>query len=188
MLSRRSWRPIEGEGVIELPSARSRLNDGPREPEKLRGRIEPGGIDVSFVDIEMDVMTFGRDQIDHSAPLRELIHVANGEDRSAAHCREDPAQIPALRGTDEEEFTTNRLLQPPQPPDYDDPSLRSLALHHVIQRRTKRILADDADDKGRGRIRTARCGPANVGRELVDEGRLQLILRGASVTARLYEP
>src|SRR6266446_10545920 len=131
---------------LSLASARSRLNDDPRQPEKLRGRLEPGAIDGSFVDVEADVMLLGGDQIDHSAQLRELIHVGNGEDRSAVYCREDLVQIPALRGTDEKDFAAKRLLQPSQSPDGDGPSLHSLALDHVIQRRTKWILADDADD------------------------------------------
>src|SRR5258706_11248726 len=160
-----------------MPPVFMRFIDDPRQMEKLRRCSQPGPFDGRFVDVESDVIVLGGDQADHPALLRELIDVADCEHRSPAQYGEDPPQIPPLRGTDEDNVALEYFFDPAQRFDADRSPLHGLISYHLGKKGPERILADHADHKRSGGVSANRSRPSNVGRELVDEGRLDLVLR-----------
>src|SRR5207249_5788644 len=102
------------------------------------------------VDLEADpVIADG--EIDDAAQAGEAIHVAHGEDRGALEALQQPADLPAERGADEQHLGRSEILRSPEATDGDRAAVDRLVLERRFEGVAEGSGAEDADDQGRAR-------------------------------------
>src|SRR6266446_1395489 len=118
-----------------------------RDLEQFRTQSQPSMLHSSEVDLKADSLSL-QDKLDHAATLREQRHVTNGQDGLFVQGFDDFVESGFLRGAQEKNLATPRLLQGGDSPGDHSFSRYRFTCKRAIKNRAKGILAENTNREG----------------------------------------
>src|SRR5882672_8201957 len=157
------------------------LRDDPLgQTDELGAHLEVRALHLAQVDVETDDIAFQLEG-DHASPIREAVHLADGEDAGALQRLQDLRQARLLGRPDEEDLDPSGCLRSTDPPDLHVSFQDRLPRERLLEDGPEGVLAQDRDDEGRAERMF--LGPLHELGKVIEERRLDLV-RGGSWSLR----
>src|SRR6267378_1099010 len=166
------WRiGLSRSAILGLP-----LRDDLGRPEQLGADRQLHPFRRGDVDSHPNLVSLGH-QTDHPPALGEAGAVTHREDGPVLQTGENVLQAILFRRTHEQDMTGLHVIDRLIATDGERSAAYRLPPDGLVQVRTKRIVAQDTDDEGSGRVGKGAGGPVDKLREVEQEDGLDLILR-----------